>query len=150
MNSFNEENFITNQPPVVGVKENADGTKDYSRAATMEEPGQTKKIFEDKMKPQEWLDQDREKAYEKLELIFSNLEKTGGEDGIRQWFLKIFNPALVEAEVPEISLTNLKSLQYVNCISQSSTEVAGQEINRPILMFSSISEFQNFSEKFKE
>lgn len=48
---------------VVGVRLNADGTKDYSRAATMELPRKNSE------KPQEWLDNEREQAYEKLKAV---------------------------------------------------------------------------------
>lgn len=99
--------------------------------------------------PQEWLDMERENSYDQVGLMFADIQEGQTAYGIQNWLRKLVNPYIVEANLPEIESSEIESLQYVNFFSETASKVAGKEIMRPILMFSDISEYQNFSIKLR-
>ncbi|HJN84710.1 MAG TPA: hypothetical protein QF873_00125 [Patescibacteria group bacterium] len=95
---------------------------------------------------QEWLDQDREAAYAELIKQFK-VEEAKGPDAIKEWFAAFVNPAIEAKGAPPISTEDLKSLMFIEVTSDSASEIAGQDINRPVILFQDIGEFQRFSIK---
>ena len=68
---------------------------------------------------------------------------------MKEWFRDTFNPMLEEAGIPPLSLDELRSLQFVEVTSASSSEIADQEIIRPALLFTDVAEFQKLAVKFQ-
>ncbi len=97
--------------------------------------------------PQEWLNQDREQAYAALQQIFKDIEKTGGQEAIRQWFADFFNPPLIAEGFSPFTPEDFSSLNYSVVSSESVSRVAGREVARPVLMFFDIGEYQRFVTK---
>lgn len=103
---------------------------------------------EKKREAQEWLDQERETAFAELIQFFKS-EEEKGPDALKEWFRDTFNPMLEEAGIPPLSLDELRSLQFVEVTSASSSEIADQEIIRPALLFTDVAEFQKLAVKFQ-
>ena len=109
----------------------------------------TSEINERIKEPQEWLDMKRENSYDQVNRMLADIQEGQTTYGIQNWLRRLVNPAMVEANLQEIESSEIESLQYVNFTSEAASKVAGKEINRPILMFSDISEYQNFSIKLR-
>ncbi|MBI2483618.1 hypothetical protein HYV71_00335 [Candidatus Uhrbacteria bacterium] len=104
---------------------------------------------EKREEPQEWLDQKREAAYAEFGKILSELEESGGVEGVQKWYADFFNPALTEAGLEPLKPEDVQSLRYLDVISESSSRIAGKEIRRPVLIFTNIGEYQRFSSRLQ-
>ncbi len=94
-------------------------------------------------RPQEWLDQDREEAFRNLTALFNDIRKESGPEGIQQWMMDLYNPALASEGRELLSREDLKSLDCFDVHSVGSSEVAGQKIVRPVLVFKDPKELEN-------
>jgi hypothetical protein len=99
-------------------------------------------------KQQEWLDKKREATFAELNSIFKNLEQTGGQEAVRQWLQDTFNPLLQQAGRESISMEDLSSMHYLDYRCEPASEVAGQEIRRPVFIFDTDAQYDKFSELF--
>ena len=99
-------------------------------------------------KRQEWLDKKREAAFIELNLIFKNLEQTSGQGAVRQWIQDTFNPLLQQAGRESISMEDLSSMHYLDYRCEPASEVAGQEIRRPVFIFDTDAQYDKFRELF--
>jgi hypothetical protein len=117
--------------------------KDETEPTVSEAPAVQKEINE-KIEPQEWLDQEREQAFDEVMETFENMKKEG-EAEPQKWFVEFFNPALQYLGKEPLTLEDVSSLRVVKVTSESASQIAGKEINRPIFLFTDIAQYQKFS-----
>ena len=135
---------------VVGVKKKPDGSLDFSRAMTMlGNTSQPDSEMSEKGEPQaqKWLDQDREKANKNFNDVVSGLAEIDGQIAIRKWFLNLWNPRLASEGKEPLTLEDLDDLSYREAISASASEIAGQEIVRPVFIFKNPSSYRTVMSK---
>lgn len=100
---------------------------------------------EEAVKPQPWLDLEREAAYTRSGEIFKQM----GDEGLREWFVGFFNKPIVEAGGQPLTIDDVESLVYQEVQSVSASEIAGQEVSRPVLVFWKGNEFGKFYSRYR-
>ena len=102
-----------------------------------------------KEEPQPWLDMNREESYDKVNMMFADIQDGLTDYGIQNWLRELANQHIGEDAINKIKSEEVESLKYLNFTSESASQVAGKEIKRPVLLFSNIGEYQNFSIKLR-
>lgn len=102
-------------------------------------------LIKSENKAEDWIDQEREVAFAELKNFFhTTITGPEGIDGIHQWFVDCFNPAIVYEERKPLRREDVSSLRIVEASSASANAVAGTVLQRPILVFTDIEQLRRF------
>lgn len=93
---------------------------------------------------QEWLSERKELAYEALTKKLSLIFEEEGQEGIRDYFLKLINAALQLDQRRIISSELLSSVELSVVSSASASQIAGKTIERPAFVFTDLDQWKKF------
>lgn len=103
------------------------------------------RLTKEEHKAEDWIDQERETAFARLKDFFhTTLTGPEGIDGIHQWFIDCFNPAIEHEKRESLRREDVSSLRIVEASSASANAVAGTVLQRPILVFTDINQLRHF------
>jgi len=121
-----------------------EASKTIRRAEQEQERREEQKEKEAK---QQWetLDQEREEAFQKFTEHFQQAENSC--EGVTQVIIRDFINKMIPENEEHITIDELESMELSNYKSESASEIAGQEIIRPVFVFNDEKEWENFVTK---
>jgi len=100
-----------------------------------------------KEKDEPIVNQEREKKFEKLMYYLSQVKEKFGEEVIRQLFCNMFNPMIEANGRQALDPKEISSLSYATLQVDKVSQIAGQEIKRPLWLFKNPEEYWSFTER---